>query len=38
VVETAKYITLAKDAGADIADENDRKYFFSELKSIQPGV
>jgi hypothetical protein len=38
VVETTKYITLAKDVGADIADENDRKYFFSELKSIQPGV
>jgi hypothetical protein len=36
-VEAAKYITLAKDAGADIADENDRKYFFNELKSIQPG-
>lgn len=36
-VETAKYIALAKDAGTEIADENDRKYFFSELQSIYPG-
>lgn len=36
-VETAKYITLAEDAGAKIADENDRKYFFNKLRSIQPG-
>lgn len=36
-VETAKYITLAKDAGADIVDEDDRKYFFNELETIQPG-
>jgi len=36
-VETAKYITLAEDAGANIADENDRKYFFNELRSLQPG-
>jgi len=36
-VETAKYVALAKDAGADIADENDCKYFFRELQSIQPG-
>lgn len=36
-VETTKYVTLAKDAGADIVDEDDRKYFFNELKTIQPG-
>ena len=37
-VETAKYITLAKDAGTEIDDPDDRKYFFSELKTIQPGM
>ncbi|HEY9122027.1 MAG TPA: hypothetical protein VIM80_03440 [Brevefilum sp.] len=36
-VETAKYIIQAKEAGAKIADKNDRAYFFSELKTIQPG-
>ena len=36
-VETAKYITLAKDAGANIADEKDQEYFFHELRTIQPG-
>lgn len=36
-VETAKYVTLAKDAGAQISDPDDRKYFFNELKTIQPG-
>ncbi len=36
-VETAKYITLAEEAGADIQDEGDRKYFFSELHTIYPG-
>ena len=36
-VESAKYIAFAKGAGADIADENDRRYFYSELRSIQPG-
>lgn len=36
-VETAKYIALAKDAGADIVDEDDRKYFFNELRTTQPG-
>lgn len=36
-VEAAKYMTLARDAGAKIADVNDRKYFFSELESIPPG-
>ena len=37
-VETAKYVALAKDAGADIADDNDREYFFSELQTIQPDM
>lgn len=32
-----EYLTAARDAGAEIADINDRKYFFSELESIQPG-
>lgn len=36
-VNVAKYMALAKDAGAKIAKENDHKYFFSELQSIQPG-
>ena len=36
-VEVAKYMTLAKEAGAKIADANNRKYFFSELETIQPG-
>lgn len=35
-VESAKFFALAKDAGVEIADKNDRKYFFSELKSKQP--
>lgn len=37
-METAKYVTLAKDAGAKISGPDDRKYFFSELKTIQPGI
>ena len=36
-VETAKYLTLAKEAGAVISDSKDREYFFSELKTISPG-
>ena len=36
-VETAKYIDLAKDAGALIQDTEDRQYFFSELHTLQPG-
>lgn len=37
-VETAKYVTLAKDAGAEISGPDDRKYFLSELQTIQPGI
>ena len=36
-VETAKYITLAEEAGSAIKDKGDRKYFFSELHTIPPG-
>ena len=36
-VETAKYRTLAGEAGAEISDPKDREYFFSELKTISPG-
>ena len=36
-VESAKYITLAKEAGAKIADLDDRAYFFNELETIQAG-
>jgi hypothetical protein len=36
-VETAKYMTLAEDAGAGIQEEGDRNYFFSELQTIMPG-
>lgn len=35
-VERAKYITLAEEAGTEIRDEGDRKYFFSELHTILP--
>jgi len=35
-VETAKYITLTKEAGGKIADKDDQVYFFSELETIQP--
>lgn len=37
-IETAKYVTLAKDAGAEIKDPDDRTYFFNELKTVQPGI
>ena len=36
-VERAKYVALAEDAGVDIADPGDRKYFFSQLETITPG-
>ncbi|MDY6845596.1 MAG: hypothetical protein SVP52_00470 [Chloroflexota bacterium] len=36
-VETAKYHTLAKEAGGIIADKDNRAYFFSELETNQPG-
>jgi hypothetical protein len=32
--ETDKYIAFAKEAGKQIKKPGDRKYFFSELKSI----
>jgi hypothetical protein len=35
-VETAKYLTLAKNAGVQIKEKGDRDYFFSELHTIQP--
>jgi hypothetical protein len=35
-VKKAKYLTLAKDSGVKIQDEDDREYFFSELQTIQP--
>ncbi|MEA3326966.1 MAG: hypothetical protein U9R53_06615 [Chloroflexota bacterium] len=31
-----KYMTLARDTSTKIADPNDRKYFLSELQTIQP--
>lgn len=34
--ETAKYMILAEDAGAQIKDKDDRDYFFSELHTIYP--
>ena len=37
-VERAKYITLAKEAGAEISDPDDQKYFFSELRTISPAT
>lgn len=36
VVETAKYFTLAQEAGAEIKEADDRTYFFGELHSIEP--
>ena len=33
-VECEKYIQLAKEAGEQIKKKEDRKYFFSELKTI----
>lgn len=35
-VEAAKYLTLAQDAGELIANPDDKDYFFSELKTLQP--
>lgn len=37
-VEKAKYLALAEEAGVKIEDPSDRKYFLSELRSIQPGT
>lgn len=37
-VETAKYMSLAEEAGAKITESGDRDYFFSELQSIPPGL
>jgi len=37
-VAMAKYLTMAKDAGAQIQKKGDRDYFFSELRTIQPEV
>ena len=37
-VETAKYKAHAEEAGAEISDEQDREYFFSELRTISPGL
>jgi hypothetical protein len=37
-VQSAKYLTLAENAGAQIQDANDQKYFFSELQTIHPGT
>lgn len=37
-VETAKYMTLAEEAGALIEEKDDQKYFFSELRTIHPKV
>ncbi|MCB2210134.1 hypothetical protein KQH62_04485 [bacterium] len=34
-IETAKYYTLAQDAGAEIKDTDDREYFFQELHTIR---
>lgn len=36
-VETAKYTSLAEEAGTKITETEDREYFFSELKTIFPG-
>jgi hypothetical protein len=36
-VQTAKYMTLAEEAGSAIKDEGDQKYFFSELHTIPLG-
>lgn len=35
-VETAKYYTLAQEAGAEIKEADDRTYFFGELETIEP--
>jgi hypothetical protein len=36
--QSAKYMTLAQEAGGQIQDANDQKYFFSELQTIHPGT
>lgn len=36
-VESAKYVTLAEEAGVKIRDADDRDYFFIELRTLQPG-
>ena len=36
-VETAKFMSLAEEAGAKITTTEDREYFFSELQTIAPG-
>ncbi len=33
-VESAKYLTLAEEAGAKITKPDDQKYFFSELQDL----
>lgn len=35
-VKTARYLTLAQEAGAQISELDDQKYFFSELQTITP--
>jgi hypothetical protein len=35
-VKTAKYYTLAQEAGAQINELDDQQYFFSELHTITP--
>ncbi len=37
-VETAKYIILAQESGALIANSDDKEYFFSELKTLTPDI
>ena len=37
-VESAKYLTLAQESGALIADSDDQEYFFSELKTLTPDL
>lgn len=37
-VERAKYMALAEEAGTEISEPKDREYFFSELRTISPGV
>ena len=35
-LETAKYMTYAKQAATQIKDEDDREYFLSQLETIHP--
>jgi len=37
-VERAKYMALAEEAGTEITKLEDREYFFSELRTISPGL